>query len=79
MQSRLTKAITQLQEEKELNSALRQNQKQWSEKVVSLEKELHATMEVKNKVRNVLKRFYPSNAEATFVQSARSQRFLKTI
>ena len=69
MQSRLTKAITQLQEEKELNSHLRQNQKQWSEKVVSLEKELHATMEVKNKVRNVWKRFNPYAAVANFANT----------
>ncbi|ESO93398.1 hypothetical protein LOTGIDRAFT_206528 [Lottia gigantea] len=49
LHSRLTKALTELQDEKQMNKCLRENQSQWQERVGALESQIKDTTENKDK------------------------------
>ncbi|KAK6170364.1 hypothetical protein SNE40_018774 [Patella caerulea] len=48
LHNRLTKALTDLQDEKQMNSCLRENQKQWQDRVAALESEVKKVSTVKD-------------------------------
>jgi BRCA1-associated protein len=63
LHGRLTKVLTELQEEKELNKCLTGNQKLYKDKIDSIEAVMNESLKKKDQVREERERCWMSNVE----------------